>query len=71
MLRDGMAVTNFEHMRVDIQVRDLYYFMRKAMEKNHWKLKTGQKILESYESVRRLSDEEREYVGLCLAYPEK
>lgn len=71
MLRDGMAVTNFEHMRVDIQVRDLYYFMRKVMEKNHWKLKTGQRILESYESVRRLSDEEREYVGLCLAYPEK
>ena len=71
MLRDGMAVTNFEHMRVDIQVRDLYYFMRKVMEKNHWKLKIGQRILESYESVRRLSDEEREYVGLCLAYPEK
>lgn len=66
-----MAVTNFEHMRVDIQVRDLYYFLRKAMEKHRWKEKTGRGILEAYESVRSLSAEEREYIGLCLAYPEK
>lgn len=71
MLRSGMAVTNFEHMRADIQVRDLYYFIRKAMEKNHWKLKTGQRIMGAYENIRQLDSAEREYMGLCLAYPEK
>lgn len=71
MLREGEAITDFEHMRVDIQAQDLYYFLRKAMEKNQWKQKTGQKILESYEKIRKLSGREMEYIGLCLAYPEK
>ena len=73
IFREGgdMAVTNFEHMRVDIQARDLCYFLRKAMEKHRWKQKTGRKILEAYESVRTLKPEEREYIGLSLAYPEK
>ena len=41
------------------------------MEKHHWKQKLGQKILEAYEETRRVSPMEREYIGLCLAYPEK
>ena len=68
---EGTAVTNFEHVRIDIQVRDLYYFIRKAMEKHHWKQKLGNKILEAYEERRRIAPMEREYIGLCLAYPEK
>lgn len=71
MLKSGMAVTNFEHMLTDIQVHDLYYFIRKAMEKHYWKQTTGQKMMEAYESVRPLSAAEREYLGLFLAYPEK
>lgn len=71
VLKDGMAVTGFEHIRTDIQMHDLYYFIRKAMEKHRWKQKTGQKILEVYEEKRPLSEEEREYLGLSLAYPEK
>ncbi|MCC2254199.1 CotS family spore coat protein [Ruminococcus sp. CLA-AA-H200] len=71
MTKEGPAITNFEHMHVDIQAGDLYYLTRKAMEKNHWKQKTGQLIVDSYEKARRLSDAEREYLALCLAYPEK
>lgn len=71
MCRDGAAVTNFEHMYVDIRVHDLYYFLRKAMEKHHWKQKLGAEIIEAYESVRPLEECEREYIGLYLAYPEK
>ena len=66
-----MAVTNFEHMHCGIQAHDLYYFVRKTMEKYIWKQKTGQKVLEAYESARPLSAREKEYIGLCLAYPEK
>ena len=71
ILRDGMAVTGFERMCSDIQMHDLYYFMRKAMEKHYWKQKTGQMILEAYEEARPLRPQEREYLGLFLAYPEK
>ena len=71
ILKDGMAVTDFERIHADIQVNDLYYFIRKVMEKHHWKLKSGQKLLEAYEAVRPLTSKEREYLGLSLAYPEK
>ena len=71
VMESGMAVTNFEHMHAGIRVHDLYYFIRKIMEKYTWKQKTGQKILEAYENTRKLGWEEKEYVGLRLAYPEK
>ena len=71
MIREGMAVTDFERIHTDIQVNDLYYFIRKVMEKNHWKLKNGQMLLEAYEEERALTSDEREYLGLSLAYPEK
>lgn len=71
MLSGGMAVTNFEHLRIGIQAQDLYYFIRKAMEKCHWKQKLGREMLEAYQSVRKIEPVEKEYIGLCLAYPEK
>ena len=71
ILKDWMAVTGFERMCSDIQTHDLYYFMRKAMEKHHWKQKTGQMILEAYEQERPVQSRERNCLGLFLAYPEK
>lgn len=71
MTEEGMAVTDFDRMKSGIQVYDLYYFLRKVMEKHSWKQKTGRKLLQAYESVRPLSWREREYIGLMLAYPEK
>lgn len=65
------GVTNFEHMCVDIQVHDLYYFLRKAMEKFQWKENIGKSILDAYESERKLGETEKKYIGLFLAYPEK
>ena len=71
ILPENEVITNFERMRIGIQVDDLYYLLRKVMEKYHWKQKTGQNILEAYESVRQLKPDEREYLCLRLAYPEK
>ena len=33
--QEGMAVTGFEHAHRDVQMEDLYYFLRKCMEKHH------------------------------------
>lgn len=67
----GIATTNFEHFRVDVQVQDLYYFLRKVMEKHQWNEELGRSMLEAYQSVRKLDSRELEYMALCLAYPEK
>lgn len=66
-----VAVVNFEHLHAGTQLQDLYYFLRKTMEKYTWKQKTGREIVDAYNSIRQLSHTEREYVGLRLAYPEK
>ena len=66
-----MATTNFEHVRVDVQMQDLYYFLRKVMEKHKWDAELGRGILEVYHAVRPLEEAEREYLVLKLLYPEK
>ncbi len=67
----GAVITNFEHVRIDVQMQDLYYFMRKVMEKNQWDHELGKSMLEAYDQERKLTDIEKEYLALCLAYPEK
>lgn len=66
-----MAVINFEKFALDVQVNDLYLFLRKILEKQNYDLRLGRRILGAYESVRPLSAEEREYLSIRLRYPEK
>lgn len=65
------ATTGFEHFRMDVQVQDLYYFLRKVMEKHRWDERLGRQILEAYGSVRPLKPSEQEYLAVKLLYPEK
>ena len=68
---NGIATTNFEHFYKGIQMQDLYYFIRKTMEKNQWNVELGAKMLEHYSRIQNLSEEELQYIAICLAYPEK
>lgn len=68
---DGMTAVNFEHVGRDIQPADLYYFLRKVMEKHQWNEKLGGEILRAYCVVNPLTEEEKEYIALRLFYPEK
>lgn len=67
----AMATTNFEHFHRDVQVLDLYYFLRKVMEKHKWKESLGRAMLEAYSEVRPVSPGELEVIALKAAYPEK
>ena len=71
LLPQKVVTTNFEHFRRDVQVLDLYYFLRKVMEKHRWSVALGNEILSRYNSVRTLKKEELEYIALKIAYPEK
>ncbi len=66
-----MAVINFERLCLDVQVSDLYLFLRKVLEKQNYDLSLGLRMLESYESVRPLSGPERQLLSQRLRYPEK
>lgn len=66
-----MAVINFEKFSIDVQVNDLYLFLRKIMEKQGYDRRLGLKILSAYGRERPLSEAEREYLGIRIRYPEK
>lgn len=65
------ATTNFDHFRTDVQAQDLYYFLRKVMEKHRWQESLGRAVLEIYTKTRELKAPELEFIALKLAYPEK
>lgn len=64
-------ITNFERARRSLQIRDLYDFLRKVMEKHAWEQKLGNGVLNEYAQIRPVSDEEWVYLALKLKYPEK
>lgn len=70
-LKDGMAVLNFEHSGRGLLIRDLYFFLRKVLEKHDWNLAYGAALIENYDRIRPISREERMILKLLLAYPEK
>lgn len=68
---DFTAVVNFERADYNSKVVDLYYFFRKVMEKNNWKLFLGEELLEEYQKYCSLSKNQWNLLGILLAYPEK
>lgn len=71
MTPSGVVSTNFDHFYEGIQVTDLYYFLRKTLEKNQWDVELGNKMIENYNRIQPLSKEELQYIAVCIAYPEK
>ena len=69
--RSKLIITNFEHAHLNLQCVDVALFLRKVMEKQGWKILTGEKFLRSYEVVRPMSENERLVLALRLSYPEK
>ena len=66
-----MFTSGFERVTPGMQLTDLAYFVRKVMEKNNWDPGKGREILLGYEKEQPLSQEQREFVGILLAYPMK
>ena len=68
---DFVMVTDFMAMTRGIQVSDLYYLMRKAMEKQGFDCRIGHKMLNEYDRILPLTDEDHRYLYIRFLYPEK
>ena len=53
-------MTNFGHFSFDVQISDLYCFMRKILEKYNWDVFLARRMLEQYDKIRPISSEEWE-----------
>ena len=76
MAQDGhclpvMATVNFDRMHINIQVNDLYLFLRKVMEKNSWNVDLGISLVNAYDRERPMSREEKKYLYILMLFPEK
>ena len=67
----GVAAVNFERFRGNVQVEDLYYFLRKTMEKHDWNVYLCDCMLNAYSAIRPINDREMEYLKVRFLYPEK
>lgn len=67
----GISVINFDKIIIDRQIRDLYLFMRKILEKTNWSRELGESLLMAYDKVKPLSVDDRISLYYRFAYPEK
>ena len=67
----GTAAVNFQNWSCDIQMADLYGFMRKILEKNRWDPELAGRMLKAYHQKRPISPEEWENLHIRFTYPEK
>lgn len=68
---ESTAVTNFDKWGFDVQMADLYQFMRKILEKQDWDISLGKSMIQAYEEIRPISKMEKENLKIRFAYPEK
>ena len=69
--KKGIALVGLERFTYDLQIRDLANFVRKMMEKNNWDTQLGSALVEAYDKVHPLKEQEKQYLYFSLAYPEK
>ena len=67
----GFSIVNFEKCVIDYQVRDLYYFLRKLLEKNNWSKSLGEEVIYAYDEISPLGAYDMLQLYYRFAYPEK
>lgn len=67
----GYGVIGFSAVHTGYRSEDLYYFMRKVLEKNHWSLRLGAKMLEAYNRIFPMGQGDWNLLYLLFLYPEK
>lgn len=68
---DTLTLLNFERIVQDRQIRDLYFFLRKILEKNNWDINMGLELLSEYGKERRMDTESITDLYYRFSYPEK
>ena len=65
------AVTNFERCHNDCQIADLYQFLRKVMEKHDWNVDVAYRMVDEYDKLRPICDDDLDMLVALLRFPEK
>lgn len=69
--KNYVAVVNFERAHIDLQITDLYDFMRKVLEKYQWDIKLAYRMIDEYNRFKTIREEELKLLAVLFGYPEK
>ncbi|MGO0061421.1 phosphotransferase [Brevibacillus fluminis] len=69
--KTGPILIDFETIRMDLRIYDIYRLIRLANKSNDWDFSIAQTILEGYESVERIAKEEYALLAAWLLFPHK
>ena len=67
----GINIINFEKFSLDCQMKDLYLFLRKLLEKTNWSVPQARGLLDVYGKEKKLSAADILQLYYRFAYPEK
>lgn len=67
----GISIVNFEKFTMDCQMRDLYLFLRKLLEKTNWSVPLARGLLDVYDREKKLTAVDTLQLYYRFAYPEK
>lgn len=67
----GISIINFEKAALDCQMRDLYLFLRKLLEKTNWTAPLARGLLDVYGKEKKLTAQDTLQLYYRFAYPEK
>lgn len=65
------VISNFEKMSYGYQLKDLYTFMRKILEKNNWDVRIGHSMINEYDRIMHISADGYELLYVLFSFPEK
>lgn len=69
--KNYVAVVNFERAHINLQITDLYDFMRKVLEKYQWDIKLAYRMIDEYNRLKTIGEEELKLLAVLFGYPEK
>jgi len=69
--KDVSAIVQFDKAWMGFPLLDVYYLLRKTLEKNEWNLRAGEWILSAYQEVLPLEVTERKVLYALLWFPDK
>lgn len=69
--KSGPILIDFETLRMDLRIYDIYRMIRLANKSNDWDFAIAQTILEGYESVEKLAKDEYALMAAWLLFPHK
>jgi CotS family spore coat protein len=68
---EGPSLIDFESLRIDLRIYDLFRLIRLASKKNRWKFSIARAVLDGYRSISELEPVEYDLLAAWLSFPQK